>query len=446
MSLAKGGVMAVGDAVATSSKTGPLPPKPVATRTTGAIAWGVSLLATLASTYALDATATISGLLLAASGVLDGASHPVLLAVLGLSYLVWALGLRTNLRQNHALLSRTGTSTNVLSKAAYDIAAARSANPRVARFAAALGYVTAELVKEVPYYVGAFGATVMTDSVSSADALVFLVGANLGAGAYEHGLARLTRLLLARHYSSFESDWTPREYLADYYTDVEPDEVETIAFFVDAFRQAEPGEPVLFFGVGPTLHHVFLAAETASELHLGDYLPGNLEEIQRWIDRDPSAHDWRPFVRYTLQCEGIRTPSDEQVTAREELTRSKITRLVHVDGRTPVTGDVGYATVVSGYCADSATRDQASWRLFMQNIMGRVRPGGLFVTAALRHSRGYVVGGHRFPSADVDEADVRFILESTRGPLRGTVETRDLADQAAHGYSGIVLAWAQQPA
>ena len=83
----------------------------------------------------------------------------------------------------------------------------------------------------------------------------------------------------------------PREYLADYYSAVEPDERQTIAFFVDAMKEAEPDEPVLFFGVGPTLHHVFLAADKASEIHLGDYLPANLEEIERWIGREPDAHD-----------------------------------------------------------------------------------------------------------------------------------------------------------
>ena len=106
-------------------------------------------------------------------------------------------------------------------------------------------------------------------------------------------------------YASFETDWVPRDYLRDYYSVVEPDEHRTIAFFVDAIRDAEPDEPVLFFGVGPTLHHVFLAARKASEIHLGDYLPANLREIERWIERDPAAHDWRPFVRYTLECEGF---------------------------------------------------------------------------------------------------------------------------------------------
>ena len=63
---------------------------------------------------------------------------------------------------------------------------------------------------------------------------------------------------------SFETDWEPRDYLADYYSVVEPDERATIAFFVDAMKDVTPGEPVLVFGVGPTLHHVFLAADKAS--------------------------------------------------------------------------------------------------------------------------------------------------------------------------------------
>ncbi len=73
---------------------------------------------------------------------------------------------------------------------------------------------------------------------------------------------------------------------------------------------------------------MFLAAPHASELHLADYLPENLHEIERWLAREPGAHDWRPFVRYTLQCEGIVAPTDEQVAQREELTRAKVTRLL----------------------------------------------------------------------------------------------------------------------
>ncbi len=199
----------------------------------------------------------------------------------------------------------------------------------------------------------------------------------------------------------------PRDYLADYYSAVEPDERETIAFFADAMHEAPAGEPVLVFGTGPTLHHVFLAAPKASELHLADYLPANLDEIERWRRRDPGAHDWSEFVRYTLECEGVLAPTDEEVMRREELTRSKITRLLEVDARRPVPLGRRYATVISAYCADSATDDRATWETLMANITDLVGPDGLFITAALRRCRSYVVGGRRFPSANVDEHDVQ---------------------------------------
>ena len=402
--------------------------------------WAITLVATVASTYTLDAVATASGVLLAASALLAGADHRLVIVFLAATYVIWAAGLRANLRANWTLLEETGTSTNALSKAGHDLL--RSRGRRARRLASAVGYVGTELAKEVPYYTGAFGAAVVSDSVSSTDALIFLGGANLGAAAYEYGLAGITGTFLRRRsvHASFDSDWVPKEYLTDYYSAVEPDELETIAFFVDAIKQAEPGEPLLFFGVGPTLHHVFLAAGRASEIHLADYLPANLDEIQRWLDGDPDAHDWRPFVRYTLECEGPTAPTDEEIRSREELTRAKITRLLQVDARHPAPLPEQYGTVVSAYCADSATADRATWQTYMRHISGLVRPGGTFITAALRRSQAYLVGGKPFPSANVDEHDLDAVLAG--GFPARTIEVRELAAQESHGYAGIVLAWA----
>ncbi|MET7403925.1 hypothetical protein ABZS66_61735, partial [Dactylosporangium sp. NPDC005572] len=263
--------------------------------------WAVTAAATAASVYALDVTATAAGVALVASGRLDGIGHGWAVAFLAVTYLAWAAGLRAALRANRLLLETTGTSTNALSKAAYDLTRRLTGRAGPARLAAAGGYTATEIVKELPYYAGAFGVAALSDTVGRVDALVFLGGANLGAALYELGLARLMRAVVRRRrrrYASFDTDWVPAEYLAGYYSTVEPDEVATIAFFVDALRRAEPGRPVLFFGVGPTLHHVFAAAEVASEIHLGDYLPANLAEIRRWIDREPGAHDWRPRRGY----------------------------------------------------------------------------------------------------------------------------------------------------
>ncbi len=44
-------------------------------------------------------------------------------------------------------------------------------------------------------------------------------------------------------------------------------------------RSVAPGQKVLVFEAGPTLHHVFLAAEKASETHLTEYLPESHGEV-----------------------------------------------------------------------------------------------------------------------------------------------------------------------
>lgn len=210
-------------------------------------AWAASLAATAASTYVLDVWAAAAGAGLVASGLLAGLGHPSVVAFLVVSYTVWVFGLRANLRANGALLAATGVSTNALSKLAYDITRRRCGGGRAARLAAAVAYTGTEVAKEVPYYVAAFGAAVATDSITTDEALVFLGGANLGAACYEAALARLTRTVVGRHreHASFDTDWVPAEYLTDYYRTVEPDEIATIAFLVDAMRHTERDQPIL---------------------------------------------------------------------------------------------------------------------------------------------------------------------------------------------------------
>lgn len=155
----------------------------------------MSVVATVGSTYALDSVATAGGLATAASGLLDGLAPGWLLAALVVSYLTWFLGLRTGLAANHHLLLSTGTSTNVLSKIAFELT--RGCSPCWQRRACSIGYVTTELGKESVYYAGAFGTVVATPATAR-DAVVFLFGTNLAAAGYEYLLGRGTMLLLGR--------------------------------------------------------------------------------------------------------------------------------------------------------------------------------------------------------------------------------------------------------
>jgi hypothetical protein len=133
---------------------------------------------------------------LAASGLLAGLDRPLLLGALAATYLLWAAGLRANLVANWSLLASTGLSTNALSKAAHDIVRRRAGGAGACRLAASGGYLLTEAAKELPYYAGAFGAAWVTNTVSGADALIFLAGSNVGAAIYEYGAAHATRAFL----------------------------------------------------------------------------------------------------------------------------------------------------------------------------------------------------------------------------------------------------------
>ncbi|MEV6492721.1 hypothetical protein AB0M20_29490 [Actinoplanes sp. NPDC051633] len=166
--------------------------------TTARARWGTSVLATVVATYALDLIATAAGVGLVASGLLADLGHRWLPAVLVLSYAAWALGMRANVRANSVLLATTGMSTNVFSKAAHDLVRRFSDSVRARRWAAATGYVGTELVKEAPYYLGAFGVALVSGPITSDEALIFLAGSNVGAMVYEYGVARITRVFLRR--------------------------------------------------------------------------------------------------------------------------------------------------------------------------------------------------------------------------------------------------------
>jgi hypothetical protein len=236
--------------------------------------------------------------------------------------------------------------------------------------------------------------------------------------------------------------WVPSDYLAEYYEELQEDERSTLLYFVTEFRSAPPG-PVLCFGCGPTLHHVFLAAPQATEIYLADYVPENLAEIERWLNGAPGAHDWSPFVRYTLECESGAEPSAAEISARMALLRRKIAGLVHADAnQTDPLGSefrARFSAVLSPYCAESATSDKATWTHFCRNIASLVQPGGLFLTAALRLCSRYKSGGRFFAATPIDQQDLRQVLLQDFRSDSVRVETRELAEHVAQGFSGILL-------
>ena len=250
--------------------------------------------------------------------------------------------------------------------------------------------------------------------------------------------------------SGFDA-WDAGHYLAQYYARVEADEAATLDFITRACgRIAAPGR-ALVFGVGPTVHHLLPLAPHTRELHVADYLESNLDHVRRWLRRDARAHDWRPFGRHVLECEGVRAPSEQQVGRRERLVRARVTQCLRGDAglASPlsVPGLGTYDVVLSCYCAESATGDRAVWRRYLRNILRLLAPGGLFITAALRRCRAYHVGPQRFACANIDEHDLAAALyESGVAPAQLQVEVRPVGLRDRLGYDSIILASATMPA
>jgi hypothetical protein len=247
-------------------------------------------------------------------------------------------------------------------------------------------------------------------------------------------------------YASFDTGWHPSHYLEQYYSAVENDERATIAFLVEATARVGHVSDLLEFGCGPTVHHLFPFADRVDEIHVADYLPSNLDAVRRWVSRQPGAHDWSAFARYSLRCELGRVPTRVEIESREDRTRQRITGFVHADARNPVPivderARPRYGAVLCCFCPDSITANRDEWRRCMLNIASLVALNGWLVLAALRATDAYRVGDVRFPSAGVTEHDVAAVLAEAGYPARTTTVTVAQApDDRGYGFSAITLA------
>src|SRR5579863_2048197 len=114
---------------------------------------------------------------------------------------------------------------------------------------------------------------------------------------------------------SFTRHWCPKDYLNEFYssTELDPDEVEAMKFQVDFCKKLRGYPVALEFGSGPTAHRAITIAPYVAEIHIADFLQENLAELQRWVFKKESQHNWDAYVSYVLHCEGIQNPTVQQI-------------------------------------------------------------------------------------------------------------------------------------
>ena len=247
------------------------------------------------------------------------------------------------------------------------------------------------------------------------------------------------------------SEWQARDYFKTYYSEVVlPDEQLVLAYQVEVLKQAEHkfGRG-LEYGCGPTLHRAIAAARYAFRIDMADWLPDNLTQVRGWLNSGVGNSDWNRFTQYILGCEGESAPDARRIERREEQTRKVIRQLQLSDARWrhPLGPDRQgfYDLLISGFCIDAVSSDKRVWQRCMRNVLSTLHEGGLVIMFALHRCRGYKVGDRMFPGADLSRDDMTESLLAN-GFERSSVDVQVVPcpDNAAYGYSGILMASARK--
>ena len=64
------------------------------------------------------------------------------------------------------------------------------------------------------------------------------------------------------------------------------------------------GKRIIDIGSGPTIHTVIPAAKWFDEVYISDFSQKNIDAVQKWLARDPGAHDWEDYFRFVAEKDG----------------------------------------------------------------------------------------------------------------------------------------------
>lgn len=240
--------------------------------------------------------------------------------------------------------------------------------------------------------------------------------------------------------------WDAKEYLSTYFSKLGQDSLESLKFIVNELKKLKlnKNSNILDFGAGPTIFSGIAAAPYASSIHLCDYLESNLIEIRKWLLSEEDSFDWSHCIKHILQLEG--SPHDQKaIEERSSLLKKKTGSIFRSDASLnwPIYSNNSnrYPVVISNFCADSATSSKEVWRAYMMNILNLVEYEGKIIINALHNCKYYKSGNKVFPSADLNEQDLKNVLLQNGFDKRDLkIEVRQVPDCAKEGFTSIMCA------
>ena len=152
----------------------------------------------------------------------------------------------------------------------------------------------------------------------------------------------------------------------------------------ESFLNTQAGVKVLDYGAGPVIASTISAATKASEIILADYIEHNCFSLRQWLNCDPQAFDWSPYISYVVET--LEEKNDLDGKVRQQQVRGLVKAVVHCDitqdppieeGHNQLYDVVMCSLVVEGASStedDYCSNNKAAWhtsKTWRENILLR---------------------------------------------------------------------------
>jgi hypothetical protein len=215
-------------------------------------------------------------------------------------------------------------------------------------------------------------------------------------------------------WAHLQEHWDAQRYLKDYYAFpyVPDDDALMFGFVARGLRAiGRTWEAGIEVGCGPVLHHAAQLVPWVHRLDMADFQESNLEEIRRWIQQLPGAHDWSALIAGRGGVLDAEEGRGGTLAERESLMRDRI-RTVHCDIESPqpLPAPARYGLVASFYSMEWVRPTRAGWEANMKNLASLLEEGGWLLLVGVHETDFCRMGETRIPSAHLRGEDIRALL------------------------------------
>ncbi|XP_063799291.1 indolethylamine N-methyltransferase-like [Pseudophryne corroboree] len=242
-------------------------------------------------------------------------------------------------------------------------------------------------------------------------------------------------------------DFNPVDYYQTYYAAGTENVIgEWIEFVLPILHETftkggVKGDTLIDFGSGPTIYQILSACEAFNNIILSDFLEANLDELQKWMRKDPKALDWTHVIKYVCELEGNRHSIEEKA----EKLRSKVKQVLKCDAlkNNPYDPIVlpPADCLLTCLCLEAPCETIESYCNVLKNFQNLIKPGGHLLVLSMLNSKHYYVGDKRFTCLyitkdDLEKAfkDAGYEIERVIVTPRSNTSHMDVCSHDSHYY------------